>query len=318
MIVITKKKIIIVSIVFAVTIVICLCAFLVIKHYNKMSQIDLKNTIPYGYGKEAKVIIIAGQSNAAGWSHNDYLEKNVSKEQYKKYKNGFDNIYINYFGGLDNKSDSFVKCKVCQGESDKTFGPELGIAEKLNELYPDETFFIIKWAWGGTNLYEEWRSPGEEGNLGGPLYQSFVEYVRNSLEFLELKNYNIKIESMCWMQGESDSLNKQTALDYELNLSNFISDIRREFEGYSSNDGIAFIDAYIADSVYWTYYQDINHAKQKVADSSPINVVIDTISYGLTVDKEPKNNPDLAHYDSLSEIKLGHLFAEESVKFFDD
>ena len=27
--------------------------------------------------------------------------------------------------------------------------------------------------------------------------------------------------------------------------------------------------------------------------------------------------PDLAHYDSLSELKLGNLFADEAVKFFD-
>ena len=31
----------------------------------------------------------------------------------------------------------------------------------------------------------------------------------------------------------------------------------------------------------------------------------------LRVDEEPKDGVDLAHYDSLSEIKLGKLFIEE-------
>ena len=41
-----------------------------------------------------------------------------------------------------------------------------------------------------------------------------------------------------------------------------------------------------------------------------MNRVIDTISEGLTCSNEPSDNPDIAHYDSLSEIKLGHLFIE--------
>ena len=75
------------------------------------------------------------------------------------------------------------------------------------------------------------------------------------------------------------------------------------------------MDAYISSS--WPHYREINRAKQAVADASQQNVVIDTISHGLTVTQEPVEEPDLAHYDSLSEIKLGYLFAEEASKFFD-
>ena len=42
-------------------------------------------------------------------------------------------------------------------------------------------------------------------SFGGPLYQRFVQYVNNSLKYLRLKNYKVKIEAMCWMQGESDA-----------------------------------------------------------------------------------------------------------------
>ena len=75
--------------------------------------------------------------------------------------------------------------------------------------------------------------------------------------------------------------------------------------------------AYIADSFFWKHYIQLNQSKQAVADSSPMNTVIDTIAHGLSVVGEPVDEPDIAHYDSLSEIKLGHLFAEACAKFFD-
>ncbi len=182
---------------------------------------------------------------------------------------------------------------------------------KLVKLKP----YCHKAIWGGTNLYDQWLSPsaGEKG----PLYNSFVEYVHTSVEYLEMKNYKVNIEAMCWMQGESDSMDDYATLNYERNLTCFINDLRDEFADYASDDGIAFVDAYIAATIFWKNYVDLNEAKRAVADSSPMNAVVDTISHGLSVIGEPVEQPDIAHYDSLSEIKLGHLFAEECAKFFD-
>ncbi len=286
------------------------------KHYKAINDITIKDTLPDGGGKKATVIILGGQSNASGCSHNEYLERNVTPEQYEKYENGIDNVYINYVSGW-NTSNEFVKCSISQGEPANCFGPELGIADKLNELYPDETFFIIKCAWGGTNLFDQWLSPSSNGKTG-KLYKSFVNFVEANLRYLKSKNYDVKIEAMCWMQGESDSFSVEHATDYEEHLQNLINDIRKKFKAYASDDGIAFIDAYIADNpIFWVYCDYVNASKQAVADSSPMNVVIDTNAHGLTCTEEPEDQPDVAHYDSLSELKLGHLFAEEAIKFFD-
>ena len=312
-----KRTIAVVS--FFLAILMCLSAFVLVKYYERISETGLRNAIPYGFGKKARVILLAGQSNAAGCSRDEYLQKNVSEEQYARYKKGFDNVYINYFASGTNASNGFVKSSVRQGEGLENgfFGPELGLAERLSELYPDETIFIIKWAWGGTDLHEQWRAPGEDGSEGGHLYHGFLEYVMTSLEFLQIKNYDIEIEAMCWMQGESDSIEEQDALAYEENLQRFVTKIREDLSEYASDDGIAFVDAYIAATIFWKHYQEINRAKQAVADSSPMNAVVDTIAHGLTVTEEPIETPDIAHYDSLSEIKLGHLFADEVARFFD-
>jgi hypothetical protein len=123
---------------------------------------------------------------------------------------------------------------------------------------------------------------------------------------------------MCWMQGESDSFSEKNGADYEEHLSNFINDIRKEFKRHAAEDGIAFIDAYIADNpVFWVYCDLVNESKRRVAESSPMNVVVDTIGAGLCCTEEPEEQPDIPHYDSMSEIKLGHLFIEHLAPFME-
>jgi len=280
-------------------------------------RFTVSDTLPDGEGRKATVILLGGQSNASGVAQSDYLRQKVSAEQYAEYEAGYDNVYIHYYVSGTNASEGFVKCAANQGEAGGFFGPELGMAQTLHETRPDELFFIIKCTWSGTNLYDQWLSPTSRGKTG-ELYRSFVRYVEASLKYLESKHYDVAIEGMCWMQGESDAFSVENATDYEVHLRNLIGDLRKKFSNYAAEGGIAFVDAYIAaNPAYWVYYELVNRSKQAVADASPLNVVIDTVSHGLTCSEEPEDEPDLAHYDSLSEIKLGNLFAGELVKFFD-
>ncbi len=271
----------------------------------------IEDTLAGGEGKTAKVILLGGQSNASGCSRNDYLKENVLEEKYSEYQNGYDNVYINYYCTGTNESRGFVKCTVNQGEAGGYFGPELGLAEKLHEMYPDEQFFIIKYAWGGSNLYDQWISPSGRGATGD-LYKNFVSFVEQNMEYLAKKNYDAEIAGMCWMQGESDALSAETATDYEINLTKFIEDLRKRFGCYAADGKIAFVDALIAENPeLWTYYDLLNASKRAVAQTSRMNALIDTNAAGLVCSEEPKEAPDVPHYDSLSQIKLGNLFAEE-------
>ena len=277
----------------------------------------LNDTLPDGEGREATVIILGGQSNASGCSRDEYLQRNVSAEKYEEYQRGYDNVYINYAVSGYHFSEGFVTCGAKQGEGGGFFGPELGMAERLNELYPDRTFFIVKYAWGGTNLFEQWLSPSS--GKKGDMYKEFEVFVNTSLKYLVSKNYDISIEGMCWMQGESDSGTLNNAKKYEKNLSSFIYDVRLEFARYADDDGIAFVDAYIAATpVLWIHYDIVNESKRKVAESSPMNALVDTIAHGLTCSEEPEYAPDLAHYDSMSELKLGKLFIDELSQFMEE
>ena len=317
-----KKQITLVSVI-ALAVVFIVCSFFLVKHLidNQASEekiiYTVNDTLPDGKGKTVRVILLGGQSNASGCSLDEYLRLNVSDEKYQEYQAGYDNVYINYLAGA-NMSEAFVKCSTLQGELEGGFGPELGLAEKLNKMYPDEDFVIIKCAWGGTNLYEQWLSPSSSGKTG-QLYKQFVKFVQTSIDYLEGKNYEVSIEAMCWMQGESDSFFTESAAQYGEHLKNFIADIRDEFSDYASEDGIAFIDAYIADNpMYWVYCDEVNAGKREVAKLADNNFVVDTIAEGLVCANEPTDTPDLAHYDSMSQILLGHLFAIATSQYLDD
>lgn len=294
----------------------CSCADIINEIPPKYTVND---TLPDGGGKKATVILLAGQSNAAGCSQDAYLRQNVSEEQYAEYEAGYDHVYINYYVSGTNASDAFVKCTVKQGEAagGAYFGPELGMAQKLSESRPNELFFIIKYTWSGTALYDLWLSPSSKGKTG-QLFNPFIGFVKSSMEYLISKNYDVEIGGMCWMQGESDSFLEESYSTYGTNLTNFIKDVRSRLAPYAAEGGIAFIDALIADlPAYWVFGDIVNEKKKEVAASSHLNVVIDTNAAGLTTANEPAENPDRAHYDSMSEIKLGHLFAEHLLLFLD-
>ena len=315
-----RKKTIRYALTVLLTVAVALLLLVAIGAYQKNKpKFTVADTLPDGGGKKVTVILLGGQSNASGTSHDEYLKMTSTPEKYAEYEAGDDNVYINYFVSGTTSSAGFVKCATRQGErlDFYGFGPELGLAEKLHEERPDEMFFIIKYAWGGTNLFEEWLSPSSRGKTGH-LYKSFTAYVRDSLRYLEEKNYDVSIEAMCWMQGESDSFSTDAAENYDVHLSNFIKDIRDEFSRYAADDGIAFIDATIADNpMYWVYCDGVNAGKVKVAGESDMNSLIDTNREGLICTEEPADKPDIPHYDSQSEIKLGHLFAAEVIKYLE-
>lgn len=313
----SKKVIVLILSVLCLALIVGVAFFFAPERIDYGIHFTVNDTLTDGEGMPARVILIGGQSNASGCSRDDCLKENVSEEKYKEYETGYDNVYINYYSTGTNESKGFVKAANMQGEGGGFFGPELGLAEKLHEMYPNERFFIIKYAWGGSNLYEQWRSPSCKGKTG-EMYKSFVSFVEESMEYLIEKNYDVKIEGMCWMQGESDSFSVENATDYEDNLSCLIKDLRKRFDKYASDDGIGFADALIADNpMFWVYCDDVNESKKNVAKVSSMHALIDTNREGLTCSEEPKDNPDMAHYDSLSQIKLGHLFAKEMIGFFD-
>ena len=274
--------------------------------------------------KEAKIIILSGQSNAGGVGHARYLNLHYPQEKIDEFYRGYDKVQINYYSH-DIKSDGFVPTTVgCTEISRATVGPELGMAEYLSEKYPDEEFFIVKGAVGGTSIFGgDWRSPslGEIGDyeatkhctIGGDhvpgwCYNELIHKIQESVDILKSRGYEPKFYAFCWMQGESEAcgldMTNQYIHDYDL----FIGDVVSNFPEYFKD--CLFVDAAI-DS-HWPYAKEMNEYKREYATKAANRRFVDTIAAGLTTKNEPIGSPDIAHYDSDCTIKLGRLFMEAS------
>lgn len=278
---------------------------------------DFKDTseLSDGDGQRVKVILLLGQSNATGCGLNDYLERNIGKEAYSVYAEGFDSVLINYC--LDDHKESsdgeFVKVDMTCGAADGYFGPEVGIAEKLASEYGDETVIILKYTMSGYSLHHHWLSVGNRGSI----YEAFLEFTKTYMKALDDRNYDARIGAICWMQGESDTTDYKAERYYD-NQTRFVSYLREDLSEFAEEGGIFFIDAGISNSPYCEpAYPKINAAKERFSKDSPLNVYFSTINEGLTVHLEPEGEPDWGHYDSLSTLKLGHLFGEYIIRSYE-
>lgn len=267
------------------------------------------------------IILLCGQSNADGFTHN-YMLKDTNIDLYRKYStNSKSKTKIMYKcnalapNSLDvNQSDFLESVSLGMGFKTDRFGPEIGIAEVLDSKNFERETVILKYTHGGTTLWNDWLSSPRQGVL----YKGFVDYIYTCLAFFEECGYTPYIKALCWMQGESDAAYIYGAVNYEKNEINFINDLRNEFAEYteSRDSKIKFISAGISNIDLWTYYEMVNAAKEKNAKFDPENNhYIDTIELGLSTNKEPIGNVDIAHYDSLSMVDLGIAFAEAILSF---
>ena len=119
---------------------------------------------------------------------------------------------------------------------------------KSSEKYPDDEFFIVKGAVGGTSIFGgDWRSPslGEIGDyeatkhstIGGVhvpgwCYNELIHKIQESVDILKSRGYEPKFYAFCWMQGESEAcgldMTNQYIHDYDL----FIGDVVSNFPEY--------------------------------------------------------------------------------------
>lgn len=292
-----------------------ICGGFLIEHAVEVAEEDVvspDNTENIFSDGSAKVILLGGQSNATGSSLSSLLMNNVSDEEYQEYLNGYPNVKILYTSGSTsggihyrNVVDTFQDTKLGQGYTQASFGPEVGLAAFLNETYPDETFYIIKYAIGGSGLYAHWNPTDSERNQ---CLTEFMEKVDLGLSLIEDLGYDPQIVAFLWMQGEADASTVYRANEYYELQKQLVEQIRDEYAFYAPTNGIAFIDATISNSGMWASWYLLNDIKLRYSLESDMNFCIDTNANGLTTLYE---NNDPAHYDSTSMILLGRLFGQE-------
>ena len=249
------------------------------------------------------VYLIMGQSNASGVSQHVYLE-NSDPELYQKYKQGNSNVLISY--DTDKRIESnFVSTKFGFGYNEEFFGPEIGIAETLEQY--EELSYIIKAAAGGTCLRTEYVT--EKGKKKD-LYYRFVKFIKKQLKALESDKKIPRVRGVFWMQGESDSFLSESAKYKDAELY-FLKYLRIDLNNWIY-DHFNFVDAYIyTRGICWVNPEIINDCKQQIADENEHCYCIktngeDEAAIKLNIKTETGEDPnDLAHYDSKSMVLLG-------------
>ena len=266
------------------------------------------------------VVVISGQSNAVGCTHSNCITRSIGSSKYTEYMRGYPDIKIAYdcwtkdegpmyYSQNKSKNNDFVKVMLGQGNSEATFGPEIGIAEAMHEKYANK-LFLIKYACGASNLKDDW------AQRNSPMYGRFVQYIKDQIANLKSQGYIPTIKAFCWMQGEGDSYDQYYQVYYD-NLKGFVSNLREDLKELSGNKDFPFIDAGISNAKVWQYYRKVNEAKKQFADESDNNFYIDTIEAGMHTNQEPFDTPEECHSDTESEVLLGHLFAEKFEPFLD-
>jgi hypothetical protein len=237
------------------------------------------------------VIVLAGQSNAAGVPLCADLQSYVSDETFELFSNGCGNVGIASLmdWSIYDRADEVIEMSMVQfgqGSSKERFGLEIGLAYMA--VTSKKNVFIIKYTSPG-NVIEYFIN-------GSGIASEFKQFIQNSLLQVRLKGYLPQVKALCWMQGECDCNAYTNAIMYEKRLEFLVESFRDEY-----GQDVIFVDAPITDwgLVQPVHYQSlVNEAKQKFALSDSRNFIID--STGLQ-----KMEFDQAHYDAKSEFEIG-------------
>ena len=205
-----------------------------------------------------KVFILAGQSNMEGHGGIRTIgalgNDPIHGQLLKKLKNADgswavrDDVFVYY-----KRSDDVVKAPltVGQGCSSGEIGPELMFGTIMGDYYK-EPVLLIKTAWGGKDLYCDFRPPsagqpayaiqqrdGKPRQMG-VCYHQMVAEVKECLanmesDFPQLKGLKPQIAGFVWFQGFNEMFSgeenqKQVYAEYAPNYAHMIADLEKEFK----------------------------------------------------------------------------------------
>ena len=114
------------------------------------------------------------------------------------------------------------------------FGPELQFGHVVGDHFSNQVL-LIKTAWGGKDLYKDFRPPSSGGEVG-PYYVKMLAEIRTALanlktDFPKYDGRGYELAGFVWYQGWNDALDRVHAIpEYEQNLANLINDVRKDLK----------------------------------------------------------------------------------------
>ena len=192
-----------------------------------------------------RVFVLAGQSNMQGYgtiedaendpgSLIDVIENDIDGDWSEIGEVGDWNSTEGAFLYFANNGDTIrTNVTVGQGNDSNLIGAELMFAHQLDEYY-DDPVLIIKTAWGGVNLAEDFRPPSA-GGATGEYYNEMIQIVQNvtqnlGIEFPNIGETDFEISGFAWFQGWNDGASDSFLEEYESNLYHLVNDVRNDLD----------------------------------------------------------------------------------------
>lgn len=236
-----------------------------------------------------------------------------------------DDAYLYFDRGSDTIRENVT---VGQGAFSDLIGPELMFAQQIDAYYVDP-ILIVKTAWGGLSLAEDFRPPSAGGTTG-PYYTKMIETLdlvtqNIGTEFPDIGITDFEIAGFAWFQGWNDGASNAFLNEYESNLHHLVNDVRNDL-------GLPNLPVVIASSghggygSYGGWIQDI----QDIVSVAQENVGCNDTQYGGTVgfvDTKPfwienTDSPDEAghhyHNNALSFLNIGRSIGDEMILAVND
>ncbi len=241
-----------------------------------------------------RVFLQGGQSNGDGRAEWSSLPANLQQPQ----------TDVDFFFRVEGPhpwEDQLIALKPGSPEFSQTnfFGPEITFGRDMADYYasdPDTSVAIIKYANGGTRLYDQWAAPS------GPEYVHFQNTVDAGMAALRAAypSDTVEIAGMIWMQGENDASSDVYADVYESRLKSFITDVRTRY-GADLPFVIGRLSANQTGLSYPAGLQKVMAAQTAVAAGNTRTGLVDTDSFSLKSDR--------IHFDTAGMQALGSAFA---------
>jgi len=164
------------------------------------------------------VFLLAGQSESVGKASTDKL---IADNRYATYHDEQSSVWFAGHSRITNDL-VIVPMKPGLGTGERgTFGPEVSMGYHFHRV-TNEPVMIIKLAWGGTNVYEDWNPytksnqwdrDADDGTAAflkpdykakEQIYISFVHHSRLVFEKLRAANIPFVLDGLFWAQGDAD------------------------------------------------------------------------------------------------------------------
>ena len=278
------------------------------------------------------IYLIAGQSNAAGYTSFDATAESELNQMDPRFSTGFNEVL--YYGcsnvevGASLPAMTIQPTKLGLGYTANHMGPELGMAMYFANSVSNQVG-IIKYASGASSIYDDyqssqnskrgnWYSPGVaqaisggvvgDSAISGNCYRVFLDVVRQGLEAYEAAGYTPVIKGIAWMQGESEAQSQKYSAKYATLLNALIADMRSDLSEITGTD-LSTLQVVVAKIP--SHYTPTNPSYSSVVREQQ-QIVDDNDVFVSTIDNEDFTLPgtDNHHYNWSDMLLLGMNFAE--------